>query len=45
MFKNYLKATYRHLIKRKITFLFKLGGLPDLIKRFYSLTKKISNET
>lgn len=27
MFTNYLKATYRHLIKSRINFLFKLGGL------------------
>lgn len=27
MFKNYFKATYRHLLRSKVNFIFKLGGL------------------
>lgn len=42
MFTNYLKATYRHLIKSKINFLFKLGGLTLALFSFLVIALYVS---
>ena len=42
MFSNYLKATYRHLIKSKINFLFKLGGLTLALFSFLVIALYVS---
>ncbi|MCW5911165.1 MAG: ABC transporter permease [Cyclobacteriaceae bacterium] len=42
MFTNYLKATYRHLIKNKINFLFKLGGLTLALFSFLVIALYVS---
>jgi len=42
MFKNYFKATYRHLLKSKVNFLFKLGGLTLALLSFLIIAIYVS---
>jgi putative ABC transport system permease protein len=44
MFENYLKASYRHLLKSKINFTFKLGGLTLGLSSFLVITLFVSHQ-
>ena len=42
MFKNYFRATFRHMVKNKVNFLFKLGGLTLALFSFLVISLYVS---
>lgn len=42
MYRNYFKTTYRHLLKSKVNFVFKLGGLTLALLSFLIITVYVS---